>query len=218
MKLNESLLTVSRIIGCSVLALAAMAGVANAQILGSAYFVTEAQSQNAVIGFTHGAPNATFLSPNGAINFTSAPGYTLSDFLLSNTGTTILTGSTSDLSRALDTAAGGTMLELTGQVSVTNGQTFTVQHDDGLQLQIGSVLVVNTPGPTAPTVTTVTYTGPTGTFSFDLVYGECCGAPAVLATSLPLVGAVPEPESYAMLAAGLGVIGFVGRRRKQRAA
>ncbi len=85
---------------------------------------------------------------------------------------------------------------------------------------IGGLLVVNVPGPTAPITTTVTYTGPTGTFAFDLVYGECCGAPAVLATSLPLQAApaVPEPETYAMLLAGLGLMGFVARRRKQRAA
>jgi len=200
--------------------LGVMAGSAHAQILRSAYFVSEAQSQNAVIGFPHGAANATFSVPNGPINFTSAPGYSLSQFLLSNPGTIILTGSAGDLARALDNADGGTMLELTGQVSVVNGQTFTVNHDDGLQLLIGGILVVNTPGPTAPVTTTVTYTGPTGTFAFDLVYGECCGAPAVLATSLPLQAApaVPEPETYAMLLVGLGLMGFVARRRKQRAA
>jgi hypothetical protein len=32
------------------------------------------------------------------------------------------------------------------------------------------------------------------------------------------VAAIPEPEIYAMLAAGLGLMGFVARRRKQRAA
>lgn len=31
------------------------------------------------------------------------------------------------------------------------------------------------------------------------------------------VGAVPEPETYAMMLAGLGLMGFVARRRKQRA-
>lgn len=30
-----------------------------------------------------------------------------------------------------------------------------------------------------------------------------------------LVAAVPEPETYAMLMAGLGLMGFVARRRKQ---
>jgi hypothetical protein len=32
------------------------------------------------------------------------------------------------------------------------------------------------------------------------------------------IGAVPEPETYAMLLGGLGVIGFIGRRRQKAAA
>lgn len=32
------------------------------------------------------------------------------------------------------------------------------------------------------------------------------------------VAAVPEPETYAMLAAGLGLIGFMGRRKQKKAA
>jgi hypothetical protein len=31
-------------------------------------------------------------------------------------------------------------------------------------------------------------------------------------------GAVPEPEAYGMLLAGLGLLGFAARRRKQKAA
>jgi len=34
----------------------------------------------------------------------------------------------------------------------------------------------------------------------------------------PIITAVPEPEIYAMLAAGLGLMGFVARRRRQQAA
>jgi hypothetical protein len=87
------------------------------------------------------------------------------------------------------------MPELTGPVSVVNGQTFIVQHDDGLQLMIRSLLVVNVPGPRGRVITTVGYNGPTGTFAFDLVYDECCGGSAVLATSLPLQAAAAVPET-----------------------
>jgi hypothetical protein len=193
-----------------------MVSAAHASIIGAAYFVSEAESQNAVIGFAHGAPNATFSLPNGPISFTSDGAYTLGEFLASNPGEITLTGTVGDLGRLLDISGSGTMLELTGSVSVVNGQTFTVTHDDGLQLMIGGLLVVNVPGPTAPATTTVAYTGPTGNFAFDLVYGECCGAPAVLATSLPLVGTqtVPEPATLALLSAAL--IGFGVARRRLR--
>ena len=199
----------------SVCASGVMVSAAHATIIGSAYFVSEAESQNAVIGFAHGAANATFSLPNGPIAFTSAGGYSLGAFLASSPGEITLTGTAADLAQNLDSVAGGTMIELMGTVSVVNGQTFTVSHDDGLQLMIGGLLVVNVPGPTSPATTTVTYTGPTGNFAFDLVYGECCGPPAVLATSLPLIGTtVPEPATLALLSAAL--IGFGVTRRRSR--
>ena len=199
----------------SICAFGVMVSAAQATIFGSAYFVSEAESQNAVIGFAHGAANATFSLPNGPIGFTSAGGYSLGAFLASSPGEITLTGTAADLAQNLDSVAGGTMIELTGLVSVVTGQMFTVNHDDGLQLMIDGLLVVNVPGPTSPATTIVTYTGPTGTFAFDLVYGECCGPPAVLATSLPLVGTtVPEPATLALLSVAL--IGFGVARRRWR--
>jgi len=44
------------------------------------------------------------------------------------------------------------------------------------------------------------------------------GLDNIVVTDLgPAVGAIPEPETYAMLLAGLGLLGFMRRRRKQQA-
>jgi len=37
-------------------------------------------------------------------------------------------------------------------------------------------------------------------------------------TGQTMVPSIPEPETYAMMLAGLGLMGFVARRRKQKAA
>jgi hypothetical protein len=187
--------------------LLAQASDQNGTVNGAAYFVPEAEAKNAVIGFAHGTANATFTVPsptNSACSTGMFPGdtlcfdsrvsaplggfpnaYTLGGFLASG-GATNVTGSANDLGQALDNGTTGMIFEFTGMVTVTNGQQFTVAHDDGLSLTIGGIPVITVPGPTSPNNTVATYTGPAGTFQFDLVYGECCGAPAVLATSLPL--------------------------------
>jgi hypothetical protein len=186
-------------------------------VTGSAY-LNNAAATNAVIGFSHGAADVTFSvpSPNpvcagasfGEVSLSgdtlcfhsdASNGYTLGGFLASG-GATILTGSQTALASPLsnNVTGTGTVFEFTGNVTVTNGEMFQAGHDDGLQLKIGSNLVINQPGPTSFTTTPYTYTGPSGTFAFDLVYGECCGPPAVLGVSLPLESAMactPDPNN-----------------------
>jgi hypothetical protein len=48
--------------------------------------------------------------------------------------------------------------------------------------------------------------------------GECPGGPMCIAGSVDargLVVAIPEPQTYALMLAGLGVVGFLARRRRQ---
>jgi PEP-CTERM motif len=224
--MNTLKLTVAA--SASLLALALLRPLpAHADVLGAAYLNNSAAG-DAVIGFSHGAADATFSIPSptnsactgtfagDTLCFSSAVtnGYTLGGFIGSSGGT-VLTGSSAALSHNLD----NTVFEFTGSVTVTNGEMFQAGHDDGLQLQIGSDMVINAPGPTGFTTTPATYTGPSGTFSFDLVYGECCGAPAYLGIALPFESpppSVPEPSTLALWAAGLlGLAWAVGRRRSR---
>jgi hypothetical protein len=115
----------------------------------------------------------------------------------------------------MDNGTQGTLLDFQGFVTVTNGEMFTVAHDDGLTLIIGGVNLGFNPGPTAPTVSTATYTGPSGNFAFQLVYGECCGGPAVLNVDLPFSETrVPEPATFALLGLAFAGMGLVKRRRQ----
>ena len=156
------------------------------------------------------APQVTFDIPGTTINFQSGVGgYTVVGFLSSG-GATITSGA----SHAGDDL-NNTIFNFTGTVTVTNGETFSAGHDDGLTFTIGSNTVINTPGPTGFTVTTETYTGPSGNFPFQLVYGECCGSPADLEISgLALVSpSVPEPSTVVPMSIVLLVLGFVLRKR-----
>ena len=199
-------------------------GMAQAGVVAGSIYLNNSAASDAVIGFSHGAADVTFTVPSpsnpactGAfagdtLCFQSGGAYTLGEFLSSG-GATVLTGS-GNLGDSLDNS----VFEFTGTVSVTNGEQFQAGHDDGLQLQIGSILVIDAPGPTSFTTTPATYTGPTGTFSFDLVYGECCGAPADLGIALPFESSVPEPLTLSLFGAGLAGAAAMRRRRKIKSA
>jgi len=182
-----------------------------AAIIGSIYEVSSAISQNATPANVPAGPaTVTFDLPGTTINFQSPPAaYTIGAFLASG-GATITSGSSHSGDSLLNT-----LFNFTGTVTVTNGETFSAGHDDGLTFTIGSTTVINAPSPTAFVVTTQTYTGPSGNFPFQLVYGECCGAPADLEISgLALVSpSVPEPRTAVPISIVLLLMGFVLGRR-----
>ncbi len=139
----------------------------------------------------------------------------MSTFLGSSGAFGISENTPGTLASLMDNGTQGTLIKFTGNVTVTTGQVFNVTHDDGLSLIIGGLNLGFNPGPTAPVTTPITYTGPSGNFAFELIYGGCCGGPAVLQVDLPFTAAVPEPETYALMLAGLAALGFVSRRRRQ---
>lgn len=199
----------------AVVLTAAAAGAQAVNVVnGSLWHVSEAISNDAIpANVPPTTPDVTF-SVDSPFNF-NATNATVGAWLASGSAFGITENTGGTLASLMDNGTQGTLLSFNGLVTVTSGQMFTVTHDDGLTLIIGGTDLGFNPGPTSPTTSTATYGGPSGTFAFQLVYGECCGGPAVLQVDLPFTAQVPEPESYALMLAGLAAVGFVGRRRRR---
>jgi hypothetical protein len=76
----------------------------------------------------------------------------------------------------------------------------------------GYMYVLDAAGTTVPNFTDAYFT-----HSGDTITANMAGLYARVGDTI-LIRAVPEPETYAMLLGGLGVVGWMARRRKQRSA
>jgi hypothetical protein len=117
-----------------------------------------------------------------------------------------------------NTCAWLTFMELTGNMMLNPGDEVLIAHDDGVSLMLNGILQpgfndFNAPGGTEA----ITYHGPAGLVSFDLVYAESHSAPAYLqlATASNTL-LCPEPASAAILGVALPL--YLTWRRKRRAA
>lgn len=161
-----------------------------------------------------GTPAATF-DVNG-INFNSngSTDYTIGSFLTSG-GNTV--SNASGLSGISTNTLNDTIFEFKGFTELTAGQTYEVTHDDGAILYFDgsstNVLGASSGNPTSAEASSFSV-GTTGLYSFDLLYAEVNGAPAVLTTDMTLASApTPEPSSFILLGSGLLAAAGAIRRR-----
>lgn len=206
----------ARLIG-SAFALAAclsVASTAHAYTANAYCGISNAQANNTPTAGTAFTGTLCATVTLSQIDFASDKNYTLDGFLTDQGFGTVVYKNGYTLASAQGANSGDNLLlDITGTANFTAGQIFNVTHDDGTNMYVGGQLVLGAPGPTSPTVSTFTYSGPVGNQSFEFIYTECCGAPADYQTNLVPATVTPEPSSLALM--GTGVLAAAGAVRRR---
>jgi hypothetical protein len=194
-----------------IVLLFAVAAVQAATISGTFWSVPSTTADNIpTLGNVPGAGATLWGTFNAtAISFSADGGYSLGGFLRSGaaTNTTYLNGATGA------TSLTNVLFEFTGAASFTNGQSFSVLHDDGVNLYVNNQLVLGVPGITPPVTTNYIYNGPTGNYNFDFIYANGPATQAAFSTTLSELLVNPAPEPFPLLLLPVGLAGLWLARR-----
>ena len=111
------------------------------------------------------------------------------------------------------------VMVFTGFTSLVAGTTYEFTHDDGMMLYLtngsGTITAINSAGATAADVSSFTVPT-TGTYSYEVIYAEVNGGPAVLSADVTS-SATPEPSSLLLMGTGLLGLAFALFRKNKPA-
>jgi len=217
------------IVGAALAASMCVTGIARADSLTGAFY-SEYLGPYTTLGLGSAPSSMPSVPATETFTLTSGPSVNLFSFNLYGPG---VAGDV-DLSEFL-TAGGDTTTSLgsagadninnsifvfTGNTSLAAGTTYEFVHDDGMILYLtnssGTFTAINYSGATAADIST--FTVPTsGNYSFELIYAEVNGGPAVLTSDNFDSSIAPEPFSLLLLGTGLLGLAFVLFRKNQPA-
>jgi hypothetical protein len=157
-----------------------------------------------------GTANATFTV--NSINFDSGAllAESYASWLTTGGGLSFSTGAGFAAGNILTSGASASLFQFTG--TATFPASFSIRHDDGIQLYIDGILLTPTDAsdPSFPTPPEFTpYAVSAGVHTFTLNYAAWNGMPEVLQAP-----SIVTPEPTTMLLLGLGMLGVAVLRRK----
>jgi hypothetical protein len=112
------------------------------------------------------------------------------------------------------------VMVFTGFTSLVAGTTYEFTHDDGMLLYLtgnglSNALEINSASPTAADTSSFSVST-TGTYSYEVIYAEVNGGPAVLSADVTS-SATPEPSSLLLMGTGLLGLAFALFRKNKPA-
>ena len=224
------------VIGAVLAASMYLTGIARADSVNGAFYYQYLGPYTTLCGACGGtaynAPSPVVGTPTVTFTVSSASGNVF-NFDLSNSGVagdvdlyTFLTAGGDAVTGINNTSGPGTdninngVMVFTGFTSLVAGTTYEFTHDDGMLLYLtgnglSNALEINSASPTAADTSWFSVST-TGTYSYEVIYAEVNGGPAVLSADVTS-SATPEPSSLLLMGTGLLGLAFALFRKNKPA-